>query len=77
MASAAEWGSSEELLRHLSLSGWAVDVRETAPVGLSAVAVRDGAEGPRVAAWAKSRPAVALLVFHSTFGQPPVESGYC
>lgn len=78
MASAAESRSSELLLRYLTLNGWTVDVREAGPIGLSAVAVRhDGATGPRTAAWAKTHTAVALLLFHSTFGEAPRESVYC
>ena len=72
MASAAEWRSGELLLRFLTLAGWTVDVRR-APVGLSALAVR-GAGCPRVAAWGKNETAVALLLFHATCVNPPVES---
>jgi hypothetical protein len=72
VASAAESGSGELLLQYLTLAGWTVDVRRAAPVGLSGVAVRqDGAEGPRVAAWAKSRTALAVLLYHSTLEDPP------
>ena len=74
MASAAEWGSSELLLRFLTIAGWTVDVRR-APVGLSALAVRE--TGPRVAAWGRDRNAVALLLFQATCGKPPVESALC
>jgi hypothetical protein len=62
----------------LTLNGWTVDVRQAGPIGLSAVAVRsDGARGARTAAWAKTRTAVAVLLFHSTFGEAPRESVYC
>jgi hypothetical protein len=72
VASAAEWRSSELLLRFLTLAGWTVDVRR-APVGLSALAVRDDGS-PRVAAWGANRTAVAILLFHATCVNPPVES---
>jgi hypothetical protein len=72
VASAAEWRSGELLLRFLNLAGWTVDVRD-APVGLSALAVR-GSGSPRVAAWGRNRTAVALLLFHATCVNPPVES---
>jgi hypothetical protein len=75
VASAAESRSGELLLRFLTLAGWTVDVRR-APVGLSALAVRDGGS-PRVAAWGRNRTAVALLLFHATCVTPPAESARC
>jgi hypothetical protein len=75
VASAAKWRSGELLLRFLTLAGWNVDVRR-APVGLSALAVRDDGS-PRVAAWGRDRTAVALLLFHATCVNPPAESARC
>jgi hypothetical protein len=74
VASAAEWRSSELLLRFLTLTGWTVDVRR-APVGLSALAVRDDGS-PRVAAWGVNRTAIAVLLFHATCVKPPLESAF-
>jgi len=55
------------LLQYLTLTGWSIDILE-ADAGLTALAER-GDE--RIAAWAKTRPAVAALLFEQACTQAP------
>lgn len=66
MASAAGSTSGTLLLQYLTLTGWHVDVR-AADDGYYATAEHGDA---RIAASAKTRPALALLLFEHACGSP-------
>jgi hypothetical protein len=55
------------LLEYLTLNRWRVDVHG-AVCGVSAIATRDDA---RIAAWGKTREAVAVLLFEHACVPPP------
>jgi hypothetical protein len=66
VASAAGSTSGSLLLQYLTLTGWHVDVR-VADDGYFATAERDDA---RIAASAKTRASLALLLFEHACGSP-------
>jgi hypothetical protein len=69
MASAAYSNSADLLLRYLALTGWHVEFRDDG-TGVSALAVRDDARNGRIAAWAKTRAAAAIVLFEQACSAP-------